>query len=207
MRFRMLPKISSNISSCHSRSHSLRHPCRCRHCCRNCRCGRCCCRPSLHRCRRCLRSHSCCCCCCCCRPPSTVATVASVAIHTAAVAAVAAPVSTIAAVASVAIHAAAVAVVAAPFSTIVAVASVADVTAAARGAGQWWSSSPQRNQYNFSHRNSAFEKVKIAGFAILGQFGTEYEKIPLCAICVWRPWGKRKGLHDQFGAKCAKKFD
>ena len=59
----------------------------------------------------------------------------------------------------------------------------------------------QRNQYNFLKGNSALEEVEIAAFAILGRFGAKYEKIALCAICVWRTWGKRTGLHDKFGAK------
>ena len=58
----------------------------------------------------------------------------------------------------------------------------------------WWSVHPQRNQYNFLKENNTLEEVKIAAFAILGQFGAEYKKIALCAICVWCTWGKRTGL-------------
>ena len=54
-------------------------------------------------------------------------------------------------------------------------------------------------QYNCLKGYSALEEV-----AILGRFGAKYEKIALCPICVGLTWGKRTGLHVDFGAKCAK---
>ena len=62
----------------------------------------------------------------------------------------------------------------------------------------------KKNQYNFGKGNSTLEEVKIAAFAVLGQFGAEYEKIVLCGICVWCTWGKRTGLYDEFCSKRAK---
>ncbi len=49
--------------------------------------------------------------------------------------------------------------------------------------------------------NGTLEQFKIAGFAILSQFGAEHKKLALRAIWDWHNYGNRTGLHDEFGDK------